>query len=64
MYLARSAERALAAAAITEGTDVDAVLAHVATDILDLTSSAILTAIGVQDGTVARSVLAILWGQR
>jgi hypothetical protein len=40
------------------------VLAHIAADLLDLTSSAILTAIGVQDTTVARAALAILWGQR
>jgi len=63
-YLTRSAERSLAASAITTTTDTEPVLAHVAADALDLVSQAVLAAVGLADPAVSRAVLSILWASR
>jgi hypothetical protein len=63
-FLTRSAERSLAASAITTTTEVDPVVAHVAADTLDLVSGAVLAAVGLTDPNVARAALVILWGAR
>jgi hypothetical protein len=60
-FLTRSAERSLAASAITTTTEVEPVLAHVAADTIDLVSQAVLTAVGLAEPAASRAVLAILW---
>jgi hypothetical protein len=62
-YLTRNAERSLAASAITTTTDIEPVIAHVLTDMLDLVSQSVLAASGLQDPAACKAVLGILWGR-
>jgi hypothetical protein len=60
-YLSRSAERALAATALTAATRTDPAVTSTLVDALDLASGGILAAAGPVDRDQARAVLSIMW---
>jgi hypothetical protein len=63
-FLTTSAERMVAAQAITAASGTDPAVTAVAADMLDLMSSATLVAVGVSDPADRVAVLAIMWGNR